>query len=276
MQGDLSCVSRAAICGQRLDERRSCQYSNPPTPGLRVGATDPNRQASQTGLGAPADPDGRKAKLPRAGPGALALCRPLYRLLCGDSKEEKLRPDVTTCLLPSSLPLPSLLLPLFLLHPLPTLSPLSPRCPVPLGHQLGQGAGLASAHQSPGTGVGASCPQGGSERRWGVPGLGEVKTQEERGCRVTIETRARGSRALLPSPRSICQAPNAHPGVGSEGGGCGPTGPPPARQDHSLEWRVGPDMTALRPTFQGPRAVDREGKNEAEGFCASDVSKGLH
>lgn len=37
LQGDLSCVSRAAICGQRLDERRFCQFSNPPTPGLWVG-----------------------------------------------------------------------------------------------------------------------------------------------------------------------------------------------------------------------------------------------
>lgn len=258
LQGDLGCVSRAAICGQRLDERRSCQYSNPPTRGLRVGTRDPNGQASQTRLGAPAEPDGRKAKLPRAGPGAPGLCRPLYRLLCRDSKKEKLRPDVTTC--PSFLPLS-----LFPPSSFPSsssilfqLSPLSPRCQVPLGHQLGQGAGLASAHQSPGTGVGASCPQGGLERRWGVPGLREAKTQEERGCRVTIETRARSPRALLPSPRSISHAPNAHPGVGSEADGCGRTGPPPARRDHSLEWRVGHDMTALRPTLRGPRAVNRE------------------
>lgn len=99
---------------------------------------DPNGQASQTGLGAPAEPEGRKAKLPRAGPGAPGLCRPLYRLLCRDSKNKKLRPDVTTCLLPSSLPLPSLLL----LHPLPTLSPLTevpspPRAPTRLEGRSG-------------------------------------------------------------------------------------------------------------------------------------------
>lgn len=171
-------------CNLRAEGRgwmRSRQYSNPPAPGLGVGARDPNGQASQTRLDAPVEPDGRKAKLPRAGPGAPGLCRPLYRLLCRNNRWK----TVVGCdhlplpfLSPTSLPPPS---------PLPTLSPLSPLCPVPLGHQPGQGAGLASAHQSSGTEVGASCSQGGSERRWGVPGLGgqEVKTQEERGCRVT-------------------------------------------------------------------------------------------
>lgn len=91
---------------------------------------------------------------------------------------------------------------------------------------------------------------------------------------LLMEIRARIPRALLPSPHSIPHAPNAHPGVESEAGGCGQSGPPPARQGHSLKWRVGPGMTALRPTLRGPLAVDREeGRMKQRLLCASDVSE---
>lgn len=50
-------------------------------------------------------------------------------------------------------------------------SPHSLRCSVPLGPLTGHQAGLASAHQLPGTGVVVSCWRGGLVRREGGPGL---------------------------------------------------------------------------------------------------------
>lgn len=199
----------------------------------------------------PAEPGGRKAKLPRVGPGAPGLCKPLYRLLCRNSKAGKLRLDVTTCLLPSSLPLPP---------PSSSNSLPSHRCaqspsgtnqargqvwPPPISRQV-QGWGCLARK--------VARREDGVSQAWR-----EAKTQEERAVMSLMETRARVPHALLPSPHSIPHAPNAHPGVESEAGGCGQTGPPPARQGHSLKWRVGPGMTALRPTLRGPRAVDRDG-----------------
>lgn len=143
---------------------------------------DPNGQASQTGLGAPAEPEGRKAKLPRAGPGAPGLCRPLYRLLCRDNIKRKTEAGCDH-LPPSflSLSLPSLLLPLFLLHPLPTLSPLTevpspPRAPTRPGGRSGlrpsvaryRGGGVLPARW---LGEKMGCPRPGGGKDPGREGL---------------------------------------------------------------------------------------------------------
>lgn len=224
------------------EEVGSCQYPGPPTPG-------PQGADKSDGVGAPAEPVGRKAKLPRAGPGVVpGLCRPLYRLLCGDSEEGKLSLGVTTCRLPSSLLL------LFLLHPPPIPSPLTevpspPRAPTRPGGRSGlrpsvaryRGGGVLTARW---LGEKMGCPRPGGE------------TQGEKGGCVTHQDQSPGS--LCPSALPTLAAPKAHPGVESEAGGCVQTGPPLARQGHSPEWRVGPGMTALRPTSQGPPAVDRQ------------------
>lgn len=167
-------------------------------------------------MGAPVEPVGRKAKLPKAGPGEAAeLCRPPYRLLCRECKERKRR---SGC---DHLPAPPFLSPstfhLSLPPPSSLIPPSSPRCPVPLGPPSGPRADLASAHQSPGTGVGASCRRGGSERRWGVPGLGE--RPRERGMVVSPARPEPGS--LCPSTLPILAASNAHPEVERGAGGCG-------------------------------------------------------
>lgn len=59
-----------------------------------------------------------------------------------------------------------------------TPSPHSLRCSAPLGPPPGYRAGPASARPLPGTGVVASCWQGGSVRREGVPGLQSGKPPE--------------------------------------------------------------------------------------------------